>query len=205
MTRGAAVVRRTQKERRETTIRKLLDAATETLIEVGWSGATVQEISQRAGVSQGGLFRHFATREVLMVAVGEDVGRKILAHYQKEFDRLRDREEPMVLAMRLVREHCRSRLNQAWYELTIAARTNETLRKAMRPVAQKYYEDIGALARELLPQLAEEMGDRFGVLVETIIAIFDGEVLQRFLIKNSGADEARIELLMGLLAPLVRA
>lgn len=200
----AAPARRTQKERRETTIRKLLDAATEALIEVGWAGATVQEISQRAGVSQGGLFRHFPTREALMVAAGEDVGQKILAHYRREFERLRDREEPLALALRLVREHCRSRLNQAWYELTFAARTNDAIRKALRPVAEKYYRDIGALARVLLPETAAQLGDRFDVLVETIIAIFDGEVLQRYLLKNNGADEVRVELLLGLLAPLVR-
>ena len=38
----------TQEERREATIRKLLDAATEALIEVGYAGASVQEVCARA-------------------------------------------------------------------------------------------------------------------------------------------------------------
>ena len=56
--------RRTQQERREGTIRKLLDAAAETLIEVGYSEASVQRICARAEVSQGALFRHFASRGI---------------------------------------------------------------------------------------------------------------------------------------------
>lgn len=192
-------VRRTQKERRETTIRKLLDATTECLIDIGYGGATVQEISARAGVSQGGLFRHFATREALMVAVGQDVGQKILAHYRREFERLRDKEDIFALALRLVREHCRSRINQAWYELSIAARTNENLRRALKPVAQAYDRDILELARQLLPELAEQLGESFPVLLDTIISVFDGEAVHRFLAKNPKIEEQRIGLLLSML------
>src|SRR4051812_39251191 len=125
--------RRTQLERRTETTRKLLDAATDTLIETGYAGASIQAICERANVSQGGLFRHFATRETLMLAVGEDVADRILATYAKKFESLKDREQPLLLAMRLVREQCRSRLNQAWYELALASRTNVSLRRALIP------------------------------------------------------------------------
>ncbi len=195
--------RRTQEERREGTIRKLLDAATETLIDAGYAEASVQAICARAGVSQGALFRHFPTREALMVAVGEDVGNKTLERYRREFEALRGPSEPLVLAMRLVRTHCRSRLNLAWYELASAARTHSTLRKALEPVAARYHADIEALARDLLPGLASQLGDRFTVLVDTIVAIFDGEVVHRFLLKRPRLDEARLELLTGLAALVV--
>jgi AcrR family transcriptional regulator len=192
--------RRTQEERREGTIRKLLDAATETLIDTGYAEASVQAICARAGVSQGALFRHFPTREALMVAVGEDVGKRTLERYRREFEALRGPSEPLVLAMRLVRTHCRSRLNLAWYELASAARTHSTLRKALEPVAARYHADIEALARDLLPGLASQLGDRFTVLVDTIVAVFDGEVVHRFLLKRPRLDEARLELLAGLAA-----
>ncbi|MEO7093698.1 MAG: helix-turn-helix domain-containing protein, partial [Polyangiales bacterium] len=113
--------RRTQQERREGTIRKLLDAATSMLIEVGWAEASVQRICARGEVSQGALFRHFPSREALMVAVAEDVGHQLLVRYRVEFEALGDQREDVVAAMRLVREACRSRLNQAWYELRMAA------------------------------------------------------------------------------------
>ena len=197
--------RRTQEERRESTIRKLLDAATEALIEDGYAAASVQKICERAGVSQGALFRHFATREELMVAVGEDVGQRTLLRYRREFQGHKDARElaePLVLAMRLVRDRCRSRLNQAWYELAMAARTSPTLRKGLRPVATRYYADIRRLGEELLPDLAAALGDRFAVLVDTIVSIFDGESVHRFVLPQPAVDEARLDLL-GDLAKLI--
>ncbi len=198
-----ARVRRTQAERRAGTIRKLLDAATETLIDVGYAAASVQTMCRQAGVSQGALFRHFATREALMVAVGEDVGEKTLIHYRRELESKRAavpvQSDLLRLALRLVRSHCRSRLNQAWYELMMAARTNATLRRAMKPVLARYYIAIERLARQLLPELAAALGDRFALLLDTVVAMFDGEVMHRFVLKNPALDDARLELLVALL------
>ena len=195
--------RRTQLERRTETTRKLLDAATDTLIELGYAGASVQAICERAGVSQGGLFRHFPTRETLMVAVGEDVADRILATYAKKFESLRDREHPLVIAMRLVREQCRSRLNQAWYELAIASRTNASLRKSLVPAGKRYEDKIERLARTLLPDLATKLGERFPAVVGTIIAVFDGEVIHRLITKDTRDDDARMEVLMLLAGQLL--
>jgi AcrR family transcriptional regulator len=190
--------RRTQEERREETTRKLLDAATEVLVELGYAGTSVQKVCERADVSQGGLFRHYPTREALMVAVGEDVGRKLLADYKKKFEALAGAEDTLALAMRLVRDQCRSRLNQAWYELAIASRTSPSLRKALQPAAVRYYAVVEKLARELLPARAAMMGELFPVLVTTILAVFDGEVLHRFVVKAPQLEERRFELLRSL-------
>jgi AcrR family transcriptional regulator len=187
--------RRTQRERRETTIRKLLDAATETLIELGYAEASVQRICTRAELSQGALFRHFATREALMVAVGEDVGAKLLDRYRRKFVAQPKGTNDVPAAMALVRDSCRSRLNQAWYELEVAARTNENLRKALEPVARRYFADISELARELLPDLAGKLGSSFEVLVATVIAVFDGETMHRFVTKEPALEDARFDLL----------
>jgi len=194
--------RRTQKERREGTIRKLLDAATDTLIEVGYAEASIQRICAHAELSQGALFRHFATREALMVAVGEDVGERILERYRKKFLSAAAEEVSVAAAVRLVREACRSRLNQAWYELSIAARTNKNLKKHLEPVARRYYEDIATAARELLPDFAAKMGTSFDVLVATVIAVFDGEAIERFAIVRPEVEEARLALLIAAVEQL---
>ena len=199
----APAPRRTQQARREATIGKLLDAAADVLIENGYASATVQKICARAGVSQGGLFRHFPTLEALMVAVGEHVGRQLLEAYRSDFERLRDREEPIALAIALVRKHCRSRPNQAWYELSVAARTNAVLRKALVPMTIRYYESIEQLARETLPDLAATLGPAFPVVVDTIVSIFDGEVVHRFVLENPPLEDARLEFLGMLLRQIL--
>jgi AcrR family transcriptional regulator len=203
--------RRTQEERSAATIKNLLHAAAATLIDVGYAEASVQVICARAGVSQGALFRHFPTREALMVAVGHDVAERTLRHYRAQFQRLRGRLdkgrdasplEAYLLALRLVRAHARSRLNLAWYELAMAARTRPALRKSLAPVLARYHTDIAALAAELLPGLAAQLGDRFAGLVDLVVAMFDGESVERFVVSRPKADDARMELL-AMLAGLV--
>jgi AcrR family transcriptional regulator len=188
--------RRTQQQRRELTIRKLLDAATDTLIEVGYAEASVQRICDNAGVSQGALFRHFSTREELMVAVGADVGARILEHFERQFSAAAKRESDVEAALRLVRDACRSRLNTAWYELELAARTNANLKKALEPVLRSYFTNITALARELLPDVAARLGPAFDMLVTTVIMLFDGETTHRFLIKDTAVEDARLAYLV---------
>jgi AcrR family transcriptional regulator len=192
-------LRRTQEERRGATVRKLLDAAADTLVEVGYARCTVQEICGRAEVSQGGLFRHFATREELMVAVGRDVGERILARYQEEFERLAGHADPLRISLELLRSTVRSPLNQAWVELAVAARTNAVLRTALAPVAERYYADIEALGRKLVPDLASALGPQFAVLLDTVITIFDGENVHRLLVAKPEIEAQRIELLLALL------
>jgi AcrR family transcriptional regulator len=191
--------RRTQVERREGTIRKLLDAAAETLIEVGYARATVQEICKRAGVSQGGLFRHFATRDDLIIAVTEDIGAQILQSFRTEFEARRGREPSLALAIKLLRDRCRSRPNQVWYELTMASRTNEALRRALAPVALTYYRDIETLAREVAPEVAARFGPDFSILLEMVLAIFDGEALQDMVVPSGTRGERRLDLVLLLL------
>lgn len=187
-----SAVRRTQKERREGTIRKILDAATETLIEIGYSEASVQRICDRAEVSQGALFRHFPSREDLMVAVGEDVGERILEAYRKKLSGNRE----ILNAVELIRDACRSKINAAWYELQLAARTNEHLRKALEPVSRRYYEHIIEAARELQPQAALKLGPMFDLVVTSIIALFDGETTHRFLVRDDQLEDARLALIV---------
>jgi AcrR family transcriptional regulator len=193
-----ARTRRTQAERREGTIRKVQDAAAEILIESGYAGTSMQLVATRAGVSVGGLFRHFPTREALMVSVGQDVASRILGRYEAAFESLKGNEEPIVLALRLLRDTCRSRINQAWLELVHASRTDATLRKALQPVARHYAAEIERLARALLPDLAASLGDDFGLLVDTIVAIFDGEQLIRAVHANPKLEAARIDALAGI-------
>jgi len=59
---------RTQQQRRDQTRRALLDAAIESLIEVGFARTTTLEVQRRAGVSRGALLHHFPSKAELLVA-----------------------------------------------------------------------------------------------------------------------------------------
>lgn len=67
---GMAAAKRERKpqERSERTHARLLEAAIDTLSEVGFAGATMAVIARRAGVSRGASQHHFRTRDELLTA-----------------------------------------------------------------------------------------------------------------------------------------
>lgn len=65
--------REPQQDRSRATRTRLLEAAVACLADVGWSGATVALVAERAGVSRGAAQHHFRTREALFVAAVEHV------------------------------------------------------------------------------------------------------------------------------------
>src|SRR5437868_6497623 len=64
----AARAPRTQQQRRDETRRALLDAAVESLIDVGFARTTTLEVQRRANVSRGALLHHFPSKAELLVA-----------------------------------------------------------------------------------------------------------------------------------------
>jgi len=77
-------VRRNQQERREATRQALLDATVESLVEKGFAGTSTSVVCKRAGLSQGALFGHFASKNDLLVATAAQVNRSQLARLPEE-------------------------------------------------------------------------------------------------------------------------
>jgi AcrR family transcriptional regulator len=67
--------RRTQSERRAHTRAALIDAGRALFTERGFAGAGREEIVERAGLTRGALYHHFASKEDLFAAVYEAVER----------------------------------------------------------------------------------------------------------------------------------
>lgn len=65
----APPIRRTRRETREDTRRRLLDAALAVFLEKGFSAASVEDIASRAGFTRGALYSNFADKEALFLAL----------------------------------------------------------------------------------------------------------------------------------------
>src|SRR5246500_2873356 len=75
---------RTQQQRREETVGRLLEACIDTIIEVGYARASAAVITKRAGVSVGALFRHFETMGDFMAATASEVLRRQIESFTKQ-------------------------------------------------------------------------------------------------------------------------
>ena len=63
-----------QQARAKATRRKLLNAAVQSLCESGCAGTTTTVVANRAGVSQGALYKHFGSKHQLIAATVEHFG-----------------------------------------------------------------------------------------------------------------------------------
>lgn len=185
------VQRRTQAERSAGTVAALIDATIETIADIGYHRASLGEICGRAGVSKGGLFRHFDSRLDLVVAAAEEVGRRHL-------DGFRALDHASIAdQLEFARSRSRARINAVWFELLVAARTDTDLREQLTPVAIWLYDNIEELA--LSSTLADLVDPALARLAATsVVHMFDGEAVIRAVLPRPELEEARLAAAVAL-------
>ncbi|KQU36059.1 MULTISPECIES: TetR/AcrR family transcriptional regulator [unclassified Rhodococcus (in: high G+C Gram-positive bacteria)] len=189
-------MRRTQEERRTDTIARLLDATIASLCEKGYAATTVNEVVTRAGVSSGALFRHFATRLDLVVAAADEVRRRQFEEFRAGLSGFGSASVEHCLT--LLRAACRAPINGAWYELLIAARSDDALRERLVPFTVRYHQEITDLGRSL-PIAGTIPAAELDTVLFTVVHLLDGEALSAVVHPQPEQDEVRLHLVARLL------
>lgn len=180
--------RRTQAERRATTRAKLLDAVLDELVAVGYSSLTTPAVCQRAGVSQGALFKHFPTKSALLSAAIEHLFAALVEDYGRRFRVPTAESDPVRRGVALLWEVFQDPRLVAAYDLYTAARTDAELRANLSVVARQHAEALHALAAMLYGDVAPE---RLRAVVDLAILAMQGLVINEM---ASGREERREEL-----------
>lgn len=194
---------RTQQQRREETIARLLDASIDTIIEFGYARTSAALIAKRAQVSEGALFRHFPTMRDLMAATLREAGRRQLEVYASRIAQIPADTQGPEAVLPILRDITCNPTNGVIYELAVAARTDEKLRAAMKDELEIFEKNIFDAAKATTP--ADELmafGEgNFETLVTVLINTFDGAAIFRNIRTQTQTevDERRIPLLMSLL------
>jgi AcrR family transcriptional regulator len=193
--------RRTQTERRATSTAKLIDATIESILEVGYSRTTVREICKRAKLSDGALFRLFPTLLDLILAAVSEVGQRQIAQFETRFTEASNGAAPLITALSVLREMCRSKNNVVFYEMIIAARTDPALRRKLTPEMEAYKASIRAAA-DRLPGIEAIPAHLRDAIIFGFAYIFDGETLTSQIHPQAEANEQRLQLLQAFLRSL---
>ena len=141
-----------RKARAEASRRRLLDAVFECLLEHGYAGTTVTAITRRAGLSNGALFNHFATKEELMSAMAVDLGRRL---WEQGLETIAAIEQPADSAavVDVVWDAMRDDRTKVLVELFVAARTNDELRETFRRLDPGFRAAARAITLAAYPEL----------------------------------------------------
>ncbi|ETW23102.1 TetR/AcrR family transcriptional regulator [Mycobacterium gastri] len=189
---------RTQQQRREETVGRLLDACIATIIEVGYARASAAVITKRAGVSVGALFRHFDTMGDFMAATASEVLRRQLETFTKRVAEIPADRPALESALAILRDITSGPTNAVLYELLIAARTDDKLRETLQQELGQYSAKIYEAARAL-PGAESFPEETFPVIVALLTNVFDGAAVVQGVLPQPEIEERRIPVLTALL------
>lgn len=189
---------RTQQQRREETVARLLQASIDTIIEVGYARASAAVITKRAGVSVGALFRHFETMGDFMAATAYEVLRRQLETFTKQVAEIPADRPALPAALTILRDITAGSTNAVLYELMVAARTDEKLKETLQNVLGQYSAKIHDAARAL-PGAESFPEETFPVIVALMTNVFDRAAIVRGVLPQPELEEQRIPMLTALL------
>ncbi len=189
---------RRQQQRREETVGRLLEACIATIVEVGYARASAAVITKRAGVSVGALFRHFETMSDFMAATASEVLRRQLESFTKQVAEIPPDRPALEAALTILRDITSGPTNAVFYELVIAARTDEKLRETLQHELVQYGAKIHDAARAL-PGAEEFPQKTFPVVVTLMRNVFDGAAVVEGVLPQPEIAKQRIPVLMALL------
>jgi AcrR family transcriptional regulator len=192
---------RTQQQRREETVARLLDASIDTIIDVGYARASAAVIAKRAQVSDGALFRHFPTMGDFMAATAREVMRRQLEFATKQVAAVPADQPAIEAAVRIQWEATSNATNPVMFELMVAARTDEKLRETLQEVLAEYATHIYETARSL-PGADAYPEETLMTLVAIITNSFNGAALVRPVLPQSDAEAKQVELLIDVMRGL---
>ncbi|MGN0064914.1 MAG: TetR/AcrR family transcriptional regulator [Nocardioides sp.] len=195
--------RRTQAQRRGATIGRLVDATVACLTSRGYAATSTAAICAEAGVSQGALFRHFPTRQALLVATAEHVAERQVEAFAAMAGRpVHDVAETTAVLLHL-RTVVLSPANQTWRELLVAARADADLRAAMQPARQRFQQQMLDTAATLWAGRVPPE-DRAAAL-SLVVNYFDGLAFSSLDPDPTAAPGRTVERAVGLLAEMIVA
>jgi AcrR family transcriptional regulator len=189
---------RTQQQRREETVGRLLEACIATIVEVGFARASAAVITKRAGVSVGALFRHFETMGDFMAATASEVLRRQLESFTKRVAEIPADRPALEAVLAILRDITSGPTNAVFYELVIAARTDEKLRDTMRHELGQYAAKIHDAARAM-PGAEGFPEETFPVVATLLRNVFDGAAVVEGVLPQPEIAEQRIPVLTALL------
>lgn len=133
------------------TRQQILDAAVRCIVNIGYANTTTMMIASEAGLSRGATLHHFPSKiDIIKATVDylyEKRSRAVL-NTAREFP---ENTDSVKLAVKAYWEQVNHPLFIAFFELSVAARHDEELRRILHPAQSKFDKEWYAKAQEAFP------------------------------------------------------
>jgi len=177
---------------------KILDAAINCFVELGYTNVTTARVATAAGVSRGAMLHHFPSKTELIQAAVEYLHDKLLEDYTARVAKIpakltgADRRRAGIDAYW---EHLTGDLFVVYHELCVASRSDPELR-AILENSQKAFEEHIRDTNAVLFSEWKDRGDRFTLAMDVTKCMMEGMAAAQLMTNR----DARIKRLLNYLA-----
>jgi AcrR family transcriptional regulator len=141
------------------TRKAILDAAVDSLVELGFARTSTAEVQRRAGVSRGALLHHFPSKAVLLASAVDHLTQLRAREIKERAAELPDLPARIDAVLDLLWESFSGPLFSVTIELRNAARTDDELRAVLAETELAMRRGVFAQSRLLL---GDEVADKPG-------------------------------------------
>jgi len=131
---------------------KLLVSALETFLQAGYSGATIEGISENAGFSRGAFYAHFASKEDIFLEIVASEADKITPTLIERIEGASSPSEVIGIVSGWAEERSQTQsLAILMFEAMQQARTNGTLDERYTQLFRQNWHSVGEAMRPFFP------------------------------------------------------
>ena len=175
---------------------RILDAAIECLVDLGYSGTTTVAVQRRAGVTRGALLHHFPSRDELLVAAVAHLGEARFDVLVREVEEAARNGNRIDAAIDATWESFTGPLFIAATELWLAARTHAEFRAVLVQAERQLGKRFGAGYLEVFGDYGRH--PRFPEFLDLLLSSMRGAALVHNLGRTRRRDAAYLRMWKGL-------
>lgn len=163
-----------QAQKSASTRNLIVESAIACFVELGYASTTTTAIATKAGLSRGAMLHHFPSKIDIVRAAVEHLNSKRLKAFRKAMGRPAPvGGDRVMLGIKAFWDHVRHPMFVAFFELSVASRTDPELASILRPAQAAFEREWYQTAREVFPEW-EGRGEQFDIALDLTRYVMEG-------------------------------
>lgn len=177
---------------------RILDAAINCFINLGYTNVTTAKVASTAGVSRGAMLHHFPSKTELIQAAVEYLHGKLLEDYTQRVNAIPSSKKGKAhrrAGLDAYWDHLTGDLATAYHELCVAGRTDPELQQILQNASARFAEHVHQTNAVLFEEW-NDRGDRYLLAMDVTRFMMEGMAIGQLTVDR----KKRIPLLLDYLA-----
>lgn len=174
----------------------IVEAAIKCFVDLGYAQTTTTAIADKAGLSRGAMLHHFPSKIDIVRAAVEYLHGKRLKAFRKAIQRAQPVAEGdrVRQAVEAYWSHVRHPMFVAFFELSVAARTDPELAAILLPAQEAFEREWYRTAQEVFPEW-EGRQEQFDVALDLSRYVMEGMAVSFITHKETERDKRLLRFL----------